>query len=49
VVREWYWILREESDLEGEELDEMMDTLFAIFYVDDAYLAAWNPTSYNGQ
>ncbi len=24
----------------GEELDEMMETLFAIFYVDDAYIAS---------
>jgi hypothetical protein len=29
--------------VEGEELDEMMDALFAIFYVDDAYLAARDP------
>ncbi len=43
VVREWHQILREESDLEGEELDEMMDALFAIFYVDNAYLAARDP------
>jgi len=25
-------------ELEEEEPDEMMDTLFAIFYVDDAYM-----------
>jgi hypothetical protein len=31
VVREMFWILREESDLEGEELDKMMDALFAFF------------------
>ncbi len=43
VVREWYRILREESDLEGEELDKMMDILFAIFNVDNAYLAARDP------
>jgi hypothetical protein len=40
VVREWHQILREKSDLEGEKLNEMMDALFAFFYVDDAYLAA---------
>jgi hypothetical protein len=40
VVREWLQILREESELEGEELDKMMDILFMIFYVDDAYIAA---------
>jgi hypothetical protein len=34
MVREWYRILREESDLEGEELDETMDALVAFFYVD---------------
>jgi hypothetical protein len=36
VVREW-------SDLEGEELDKMMDALFAIFYVDEVNLAAQDP------
>jgi hypothetical protein len=32
VVREWLQILKEESQLEGEGLDEMIDALFAIFY-----------------
>ncbi len=43
VVKEWFQILREESDLEGEELDKMMDALFAIFYVEDAYIVARDP------
>ncbi len=43
VVREWFQILREESELEGGGLDNMMDALFAIFYVDDAYIAARDP------
>ncbi len=43
VAREWLQILREESELEGEDLDEMMDALFTIFYVDNAYIAAWDP------
>ncbi len=43
VVKKWLQILREESELEGEELDRLMDTLFAIFYVDDAYIAARDP------
>ncbi len=43
MVKEWLQILREESELEGEELDEMMDALFAIFYVDDTYIAAPGP------
>ncbi len=43
MVREWLQILREESGLEGEELSEMMDTLFAIFYLDNVYIAAWDP------
>jgi hypothetical protein len=38
VVREWMRLMREEMDMEGEELDEMMETLFAIVYVDDAYM-----------
>jgi hypothetical protein len=43
VVREWLQILREESELEGEELDKMMDALLAIFYIDDTYIVAQNP------
>ncbi len=43
VVREWLQILRDESGLEGGKLDKMMDALFAIFYVDDAYTAAQDP------
>ncbi len=41
--------LQEEMDMEGGELDEMMETLFAIFYVDDAYIASRDPSSYNGR
>ncbi len=43
VVREWLHILREEMDMEGEELDKTMEALFAIFYVDNAYIAARDP------
>jgi hypothetical protein len=43
VVREWLQLLREEMVMEDEELDEMMATLFAIFYVDDAYIASRDP------
>jgi hypothetical protein len=43
VVRECMQLLREETDIEGEELDEMMETLFAIFYVDDSYIASRDP------
>jgi hypothetical protein len=43
VVREWLRLLWEEMVMEEEELDEMMETLFAIFYVDDAYLALRDP------
>jgi hypothetical protein len=39
MVREWLWILRDGLELEGEELDELMVTLFVIFYVDDVYMA----------
>ncbi len=38
AVREWLQILRDKSGLEGEELDKMMDALFAIFYIDNAYI-----------
>jgi hypothetical protein len=30
-------------EMEGEELDEMMETLFMIFYVNDAYIASRDP------
>ncbi len=43
VVREWMRLLREGMDMEGGELDEMMETLFMIFYVDDVYIALRDP------
>jgi hypothetical protein len=44
VVREWLRLLRDGMVvMEEEEMDEMMETLFAIFYVDDAYLALRDP------
>jgi hypothetical protein len=44
VVREWHHILRSEMEVEDEEeLTRMMVVLFAIFYVDDAYVAARDP------
>jgi RNase P subunit RPR2 len=36
VVREWLRLLK-------EEMEGMMETLFAIFYVDDAYIASRDP------
>ncbi len=38
VAREWFQELREGRDYE-EWSDELMSTFFAIFYVNDAYLA----------
>ncbi len=43
VTREWLRELREGSALEPHEIDRQMATFFAIFYVDDAYLASCNP------
>ena len=40
VVREWIWELREGGEFEEDEILEFMATFFAIFYVDDAYLAS---------
>ena len=42
VAREWFRQLREEGDYEEAELDDLMSTFFAIFYVNDAYLALWD-------
>jgi hypothetical protein len=43
VVWEWHRILRAEIYAEEAELDGMMEALFAIFYVDNAYLASRDP------
>jgi hypothetical protein len=42
VVREWIQQLWVEGDYEEREFVEYMATFFAIFYVDDAYLASWD-------
>ena len=39
VVREWFCLLKTQVDYEAAELDKLIATLFAIFYVDYAYLA----------
>jgi hypothetical protein len=43
MVREWLQILWDKLGLEGEELDKMMDALFAIIYVDNVYIMAQDP------
>jgi hypothetical protein len=44
MVQEWHRILRSEMGVEDEEeWTRMMAALFAIFYVDDAYVAARYP------
>ena len=40
VTREWFREQREGRDYEEWELDELMSTFFAIFYVNNAYLAS---------
>ena len=40
VACEWFWELREGGDYEDWELDEQMSTFFAIFYVNNVYLAS---------
>jgi hypothetical protein len=40
VVCKLLWLLREEGNYEEAELEELMATFFAIFYVEDAYLAS---------
>jgi hypothetical protein len=40
IVREWIRQLRKDRDHEEEEFVEFMATFFAIFYVDNAYLAS---------
>ncbi len=43
VVREWLCQLRDGGIVDPEEVDLLMVAFFAIFYVDDAYLAARDP------
>jgi hypothetical protein len=43
VAWEWLRILRDENELEEEAIDMLLTTFFAIFYVDDAYLALRDP------
>ena len=38
VAREWFWQLREDCNYKEAELDDLMATFFAIFYVNNAYL-----------
>jgi hypothetical protein len=43
VAREWLRILRDVSELEEEAIELLLATFFAIFYVDDVYLASRDP------
>ncbi len=43
VAREWVRQLQEESELEEAVITELMAVFFAIFYVDDVYLASQDP------
>jgi hypothetical protein len=43
VARECFRRLCEESFLGEEESDHLMETFFAVFYIDDAYLASRDP------
>jgi hypothetical protein len=43
VVREWFHQLWQGREYDKTEFAEYITTLFTIFYVDDAYLASWDP------
>jgi hypothetical protein len=43
IAREWLRELREGSALKPDKINHLMATFFAIFYVDDAYLASRDP------
>ncbi len=43
VAREWVRQLKEENELEEAVITKLMAAFFAIFYVDDAYLASQGP------
>ncbi len=40
VIREWLHQLWEDGEYEEDELLEMMATFFAIFYIDNVYMAS---------
>jgi hypothetical protein len=40
VVQEWMRQLEQDGDYDKEQATELMATFFAIFYVNDAYLAS---------
>jgi hypothetical protein len=42
VVREWVRQLEEDGDYEDGKLVVLTATFFAIFYIDNAYLASWD-------
>jgi hypothetical protein len=42
VVRKWIQQLRVDREYDEKEFAEYIATFFAIFYVDDAYLASWD-------
>ena len=42
VVWEWIQQLRVDREYDEKEFAEFIATFFAIFYVDDAYLASWD-------
>jgi hypothetical protein len=43
VVREWLCQLHDGGIVDPEELDLLMMAFFAVFYIDDAYLAPRDP------
>jgi hypothetical protein len=43
IARDWVRQLREESELEEAVITKLIAALFAIFYIDDAYLASRDP------
>ncbi len=40
IAREWFLPLRGADGYDNDEVGNLMATFFAIFYVDDAYLAS---------
>jgi hypothetical protein len=42
VVWEWAWQLKEDGDYKESKLVALTATFFAIFYIDNAYLASWD-------
>ena len=44
VACKWFWQLQDDEDYEDDKIEELSATFFAVFYVDNVYLASRDAT-----